>query len=70
VIGLVGAIGAFGGYAIQQVFRIGSGHPDWPLPALVVFTGFYVVCAVLTWWVYLRRSLLVTRVSSLAHANV
>jgi NNP family nitrate/nitrite transporter-like MFS transporter len=70
VIGLVGAIGAFGGYAIQQVFRIGSGDPDWPLPALVVFIGFYVVCAVLTWWVYLRRSLLVTRVSSLAHANV
>jgi MFS transporter, NNP family, nitrate/nitrite transporter len=70
VIGLVGAIGAFGGYGVQQVFRIPSHHTAWPLPALAVFAGFYVVCAVLTWWVYLRRSLLVTRVSSLAYANV
>lgn len=38
--------------------------------ALVVFTGSYAVCAALTWWVYLRRTLLVTRLPSLAYAKV
>jgi hypothetical protein len=28
------------------------------------------VCAALTWWAYLRRKLLVTRLPSLAHADV
>ena len=72
VIGIVGAAGAFGGFAVQQVFRVASQHatgPDWSVPALGVFMGAYVVFAALTWWVYLRRNLLVTRLPSLAHAN-
>jgi NNP family nitrate/nitrite transporter-like MFS transporter len=74
VIGLVGAIGAFGGYAVQQIFRIASQNAptrtDWSIPALTVFIGSYVLCATLTWWIYLRKSLLVTRAPSLAHANI
>ncbi|GAB1516161.1 MFS transporter [Actinophytocola sp. KF-1] len=72
VIGIVGAAGAFGGFAVQQVFRVASRHaadPDWVVPALGVFMGAYVVFAVVTWWVYLRRTLFVTRLPSLAHAN-
>jgi NNP family nitrate/nitrite transporter-like MFS transporter len=37
--------------------------------AFVVFTGFYVVCAVLTWFVYLRRPAEV-RATSLAGAGI
>jgi NNP family nitrate/nitrite transporter-like MFS transporter len=72
VLGLVGAVGAFGGFAVQQVFRVASqaGHATWAVPALAVFIGCYVVCAALTWWVYLRRKLFVTRMPSLAHAQV
>jgi NNP family nitrate/nitrite transporter-like MFS transporter len=72
VIGIVGSAGAFGGFAVQQVFRIASGQaadPDWAVPALGVFMGTYAVFATITWWVYLRRTFLVTRLPSLAHAN-
>ena len=76
VIGIAGAIGAFGGFLIQVVFRqasldaaalvkaastpaeklaIGQANADWSLPALWVFLGAYVVLAVLTWAVYVRR---------------
>lgn len=87
---IVGAIGAFGGFAVQQVFRVASQdaatalagqtgqaavrvaaeHADWSLPALAVFIASYAVCAALTWWAYLRRHLLATRIPSLAHADV
>jgi NNP family nitrate/nitrite transporter-like MFS transporter len=67
VIGIVGAVGTLGGFAVQQVFRVAGEDVT---AALGVFIGSYVVCAVLTWWVYLRRNLLVTRMPSLAHADV
>ncbi|MDQ1539160.1 MAG: transporter, family, nitrate/nitrite transporter, partial [Actinomycetota bacterium] len=38
--------------------------------ALGGFVAFYAICLGLTWWCYLRRSVLVARVPSLAHANV
>jgi NNP family nitrate/nitrite transporter-like MFS transporter len=77
VIGLVGAVGAFGGFLVQQVFRLaGQGvpggaveHTTWSLPALGVFMAVYVALAGVTWWSYLRRRLLVARVPSLAHVN-
>ena len=50
--------------------RVAQEHAAWSLPALGVFIGTYVVCAALTWWAYLRRKLLVTRLPSLAHADV
>jgi MFS transporter, NNP family, nitrate/nitrite transporter len=89
VIGIAGAIGALGGFFVQQVFRLASldaatalrgntgeaaaraaqDHANWSLPALWVFIGSYVILAGVTWWVYLRRSLLVQRAPSLAHAD-
>jgi NNP family nitrate/nitrite transporter-like MFS transporter len=91
VIGIAGAIGAFGGFLIQLVFReasLGAGalvkaagtpaeklavaqaHADWSIPALWVFLGAYVVFGGMTWFFYLRKSFLVERIPSLAHASV
>jgi NNP family nitrate/nitrite transporter-like MFS transporter len=54
LIGLAGAIGAFGGVLVNLAFRqsflayrSGSG-------AYVVFIAFYVLCSAVTWAVYLR----------------
>jgi NNP family nitrate/nitrite transporter-like MFS transporter len=91
VIGIAGAIGAFGGFLIQVVFRqaslgvgalvkaaetpaekaaIAHAHADWSVSALWVFVGAYVVFAGMTWFFYLRRSVAVDRVPSLAYASV
>jgi MFS transporter, NNP family, nitrate/nitrite transporter len=91
VIGIAGAIGAFGGFLIQVVLRqaslgvsalvkaaqtpaekvaIAHAHADWSIPALWVFLGAYVAFAGLTWFCYLRRSVAVRRVPSLAYASV
>jgi len=91
VIGIAGAVGAFGGFLIQVILReaslgtaalmkaaetpaqraaIAQANADWSVPALWVFLGAYVVLAGMTWFCYLRRSLGVRRVPSLAHASV
>ncbi|MBC7274810.1 MAG: NarK/NasA family nitrate transporter [Streptomyces sp.] len=54
--GLIGAVGALGGVGINLAFRqsfisYGSGTG-----AFVAFLAFYIVCFVVTWAVYLRRS--------------
>jgi MFS transporter, NNP family, nitrate/nitrite transporter len=54
VIGIAGAVGALGGLFINLAFRqsfqvAGSGDP-----AFWSFLGFYVVCMLVTWAVYLR----------------
>ncbi|MFN2536829.1 MAG: MFS transporter, partial [Mycobacteriales bacterium] len=54
LIGLAGAIGAFGGVLVNVAFRqsfISSGKAD---GAYMAFIAFYAVCLVLTWVVYLR----------------
>jgi len=54
LIGLAGAIGAFGGVLVNLAFRqsflaYGSGNG-----AYVAFIAFYVLCSAVTWAVYLR----------------
>src|ERR671921_2027617 len=54
LIGIAGAIGAFGGVLVNLAFRqsfltTGSGES-----AYLAFIAFYVVCVVVTWAVYLR----------------
>jgi len=56
LIGLAGAVGAFGGVLVNiafrqsfLVYRTGDG-------AYVVFIAFYALCFALTWAVYLRRT--------------
>jgi NNP family nitrate/nitrite transporter-like MFS transporter len=54
LIGLAGAIGAFGGVLVNVAFRqsfLSTGSAN---GAYTGFIAFYVVCVVLTWAVYLR----------------
>lgn len=61
---------ALAGQTGATAARVAAEHADWSLPALAVFIAAYAVCAVLTWWAYLRKNLLATRIPSLAHADV
>jgi NNP family nitrate/nitrite transporter-like MFS transporter len=91
VIGIAGAIGAFGGFLIQVVFRdaslevaaavkaaktpaekvaVASAQSDWSVSALYVFLGAYVVLALITWVVYLRKPKEGSRIPSMAHATI
>jgi NNP family nitrate/nitrite transporter-like MFS transporter len=54
LIGLAGAVGAFGGVLVNLAFRqsfldTGAGNA-----AYIGFITFYAVCFATTWWVYLR----------------
>jgi NNP family nitrate/nitrite transporter-like MFS transporter len=91
VIGITGAVGAFGGFLIQMIFRqaslgvsemvknaetpaaklaIAEANADWSIPALWVFLGAYAVFAGVTWFFYLRKSVAVEKIPSLAHASI
>jgi NNP family nitrate/nitrite transporter-like MFS transporter len=56
-VGIIGAVGAIGGFLIPITF--GSPWITDPLAAtktaFLVFAGFYLVCAGVTFWVYLRK---------------
>ncbi|MFF1409651.1 MFS transporter [Streptomyces sp. NPDC058289] len=56
LIGIAGAVGALGGVGVNLVFRSaygGSGKSG--EPAFLAFLGFYLVCVLVTWAVYLRK---------------
>jgi NNP family nitrate/nitrite transporter-like MFS transporter len=56
LIGLAGAVGAFGGVLVNMAFRqsfLSTKNGD---AAYLTFLVFYALCAVLTWAVYLRRA--------------
>ena len=69
-LGFIGAIGACGGYLIPRSFGASIAATGGPHLALAAFLAFYVTCVWLTWWYYLRKSLLVLRAPSLAAARV
>jgi NNP family nitrate/nitrite transporter-like MFS transporter len=56
-IGIIGAVGALGGFLIPITFS--SPWVTAPMEAtktaFMIFTAFYVVCAAVTWFVYLRN---------------
>ncbi|HEY2764077.1 MAG TPA: nitrate/nitrite transporter [Pseudonocardiaceae bacterium] len=54
-IGLVSAIGAIGGFFINLAFRQSFQSTGSGVIAFFVFLAYYVVCAGVTWMVYLRR---------------
>ncbi|MTD55079.1 nitrate/nitrite transporter [Amycolatopsis pithecellobii] len=56
LIGLAGAIGAFGGLLINLAFRQSFLATKSGVAAFVGFLAFYAVCFVVTWVVYLRKS--------------
>jgi NNP family nitrate/nitrite transporter-like MFS transporter len=49
---------------------VAQANDDWSTSALWVFLAAYAVFAAMTWFYYLRRSFVVARVPSLAHAGV
>ncbi len=71
-IGVIGAVGAIGGFLIPIAFS--SPWVDQPMEAtkgaFVVFTVFYVVCAVVTWAVFIRRPHEANAHVSLANAGI
>src|ERR1700732_1098367 len=69
-LGFIGAIGACGGYLIPRGFGASIAATGAPHLALEVFLAFYITCIGLTWWYYLRKTLLVMRAPSLAEARV
>ena len=68
-LGVIGAVGAMGGFLVPLAFSA-----PWvadPLSstkgAFTVFTGYYLLCAVMTWALYLRRPV---RAHGLAAAEI
>jgi NNP family nitrate/nitrite transporter-like MFS transporter len=55
LIGFVGAIGSLGGVGINMVLRSSYSATASATTAFWVFLAFYVVCAAVTWTVFLRR---------------
>jgi NNP family nitrate/nitrite transporter-like MFS transporter len=56
LVGIAGAVGAFGGVLVQVAFResfLANGNAN---GAYVAFLAFYAVCAALTWALYMRPS--------------
>jgi NNP family nitrate/nitrite transporter-like MFS transporter len=56
LIGLAGAVGAFGGVLVNIAFRESFLHSGKADSAYVAFIAFYAVCVLVTWAVYLRPS--------------
>jgi MFS transporter, NNP family, nitrate/nitrite transporter len=56
LIGIAGSIGALGGVAVNLAFRQSFNSTGNGNGAYVSFIAFYVMCAVVTWLVYVRRS--------------
>ncbi|GHF77379.1 NNP family nitrate/nitrite transporter-like MFS transporter [Amycolatopsis bartoniae] len=70
LIGLAGAIGAFGGLLVNLAFRQSFLSTGSGLSAFIGFLVFYGVCFVVTWAVYLRRSEVSEKQPALAQARV
>jgi MFS transporter, NNP family, nitrate/nitrite transporter len=69
-LGFISAVGAYGGFLVPRALGMSVSSTGSIGAALVGFVAFYALCLGLTWWCYLRRTVLVSRVPSLAHANI
>jgi MFS transporter, NNP family, nitrate/nitrite transporter len=69
VIGVVAGIGALGGYFIPRAFGASIKATGGATLAVSWFIAFYLTCVGTTWWCYLRRSFLTSRMPSLANAQ-
>lgn len=68
-IGLISAVGAYGGFFINRGFGSSIAATGGAGAALAAFAVFYLICSALTWWCYLRTVGAAT-VPSLAAARV
>ncbi len=69
-LGVISAIGAYGGFLIPRSFGISINNTGGIEAALYGFVVFYAACSLVTWWCYLRSRVLVRQVPSLAAARV
>ncbi|MFI6601102.1 MFS transporter [Nonomuraea sp. NPDC050536] len=65
-VGIISAIGAFGGFLINRGFGMSFAATGGPATALLAFGAFYVACFAITWWCYVRTA----GAPRLAHARV
>ena len=56
LIGIAGAIGAFGGVLVNLAFRQSFIATKTADAAYIAFIAFYAICVAVTWYVYLRVS--------------
>jgi MFS transporter, NNP family, nitrate/nitrite transporter len=68
--GLIGAVGALGGLAINLAFRQSFQTAGTGTSAFVAFLAFYAVCFTVTWAVYLRRTVPVPVKAQLSYVRV
>ncbi|WP_028478165.1 MFS transporter [Nocardia sp. CNY236] len=69
-IGVIGAVGAGGGWLLQQALRLSNINFGSMAPAFWGYAVAFLVMGGITWWFYLRSSFAVARAPSLAYANV
>ncbi|MFC8919538.1 nitrate/nitrite transporter [Streptomyces sp. NPDC047821] len=69
-IGLIGAVGAIGGLAINLAFRQSFQTAGTGTAAFVAFLLFYGACLTVTWAVYLRRPVEVPAKRQLSYSEV
>ena len=69
-LGFISAVGAYGGFLVPRALGMSVSNTGGIGAALLGFVGFYALCFALTWWCYLRRTVLASRMPSLAYANV
>ncbi|WP_282784183.1 MULTISPECIES: nitrate/nitrite transporter [unclassified Nocardia] len=69
-IGVIGAVGAFGGFLLQQALRLANTNFGSMAPAFWGYAVAFLVMAGVTWWYYLRTSFAVQQAPSLAYASV
>ncbi len=68
--GLIGAVGALGGLAINLAFRQSFQTAGTGTAAFASFLAFYAVCFTVTWAVYLRRPVATPAKPQLTYAEV
>ena len=54
-IGIISAIGAYGGFLVPRTYGWATSSFGSIVPALYVYVGLYVVMLAVTWFFYLRR---------------
>ncbi|MBB5912283.1 NNP family nitrate/nitrite transporter-like MFS transporter [Nocardia transvalensis] len=69
-IGVIGAVGASGGWVLQQALRLSNNHFGTMSPAFWAYAVAFLAMGGATWWFYLRSSFAVSRAPSLAYADV
>lgn len=56
VLGFIGAIGAYGGFAIPKMNGTAIHYTGSIALAFYCFIGFYVSCVLINWWFYARKN--------------